>query len=72
MIEGKMRIKVYKWNCTCGKELYFEDSDFETRTEVIGPNVLELERVKTPCPVCGRLWDNLSKGSCHMMFVTPA
>lgn len=70
MITGERKVKVYKWNCSCGTELYFEDSDFETRTEIIGPNVFELERVKTPCPCCRRVWSNLGKESCHMMFVS--
>ena len=59
---GKKTVTVYPWHCTCGQELLFEESDFELKCIFEGTaNETWLPYINTPCPVCGRLWNNLSK-----------
>ena len=73
MITGEKKVKVYPWNCTCGRKLYFEESDFRYRCLWEGTaSETFLPYIKTPCPDCGRVWDNLSINSFSPIWITPA
>lgn len=69
IIEQQYR-KMYSFTCyNCHTRLLLEESDFKTDIMYYGNNTVEFTHISTPCPVCGKLWDNVEKYRCSTRMI---
>ena len=60
--------KLYSFTChNCHTKLLLDDNDFTTK--VLDGTNIKVDYISTPCPVCGKLWDNVSKNYCPSKYI---
>ena len=66
MIIEKREKKYWRMRChQCDTLLLLDETDFTEREVYTG---VKFKRVSTPCPVCGKLWDNVDQASLTMIY----
>lgn len=58
--------RVWVFTCPrCNTVLELDETDFEVK-DVYGRAI---KYISTPCPVCGKLWDNVEMNSCRSELI---
>lgn len=62
---------VWVFTChDCHTVLELDKTDFDTKIVYDNyGNEYAAAYISTPCPVCGRVWDNVARGKCHSELV---
>lgn len=63
--------RVWRFTCRqCETLLELDETDFETKITTLGNgNRMVTERIATPCPVCGKIWNNIEKSQCITLLI---
>ena len=62
--------KVWEFTCPeCYTILELDETDFAAKMTMISGIEYRFYYIRTPCPVCGKLWDNIERGRCERKLV---